>query len=181
MGAIAWIGSARRRVAALLVVQPAATWALFRADERFERLTGHPTPDTQNDLTPAEAARQIAGWDGTALAAYRQFAAPDVVFPLAAALLLAVIADRAIRFGSRFAGPRIPTRVAALLLVPAVADHAENVGFLLAAGSADPAAIRFAPAAKAVELAALAATAVLLPLLLLGTGVRWALARRRSV
>lgn len=104
---------------------------LFALENRFEALTGLPTFDTQNDLTPSALLEQLPRYQGEALEAYLRFAAFDFVFPFTAALFLAVTWALLLRV--------TPWRVAQRLLawkLPLVAffgtgfDYLENVSLL---------------------------------------------------
>lgn len=139
-------------------------WALFSAEDAFTAVTGLPVLDTQNDLTAPSAAAQIATYDEAARRAYALFAVIDYVFPLAAAVLLAVVAHRLIAVGPRRASgaPLVPPAVALLALLPALADYVENValtGAVVTGGA--PGWIAAGLAAKAAKLTSLTGTGVL--------------------
>ena len=150
---VSWLAASWRRAAALVAVTAVSMWAVFAIDAEFLRRTGAPAPDTQNALTPEEATRQLAAWDGGTRALYAGFAAVDTVFPLAASLVLAVAAHRLVVLGERWPGPAVPRGVALACLAPALFDYAENAGFLVALGTGEPLAVRAALVAKALKLA----------------------------
>lgn len=81
---------------------------LFSLESRFEALTGSPAYDTQNDLTSAGLLEQLHLYQGDALQAYYVFAVYDFVFPLIAALFVAVLLTWLLR--------QNPTRLAQRLL-----------------------------------------------------------------
>lgn len=139
-------------------------WALFSAEDAFTAVTGLPVLDTQNDLTAPSAAAQIATYDDAARRAYVLFAVLDYVFPLAASVLLAVVAHRLIAVGPRRASGAslVPPAVALLALLPALADYVENValtGAVVTGGA--PGWIAVGLAAKAAKLTSLTGTGVL--------------------
>lgn len=76
--------------AILAALNAGAFVILFALEDRFEAITGLPAFDTQNSLTPELLRQQLPLYQGEALAAYLAFAAFDFVFPLVAALFLAV-------------------------------------------------------------------------------------------
>lgn len=162
------VGRGMVRPLALAALALLSMWALFSAEDAFTAVTGLPVLDTQNDLTAPEAAVQIASYDDAAREAYALFAVLDYVFPLAASLLLAVIAHRLIALGPRRASgdPLVPPAAALLGLVPAVADYAENIaltGAVLTGG--EPGWITAGLLFKAAKLASLTGMQVLLGVL----------------
>nr|ASV47055.1 hypothetical protein [uncultured bacterium] len=184
VAALDGVGRGVVRPLALSALVALSMWALFSAEDAFTAVTGLPVLDTQNDLTAASAAEQIARYDDAARGAYALFAAIDYVFPAVASLLLAVIAHRLIAVGPRRASgaPLVPPAAALLGLVPAVADYAENValtGAVLTGGA--PGWIAAGLAAKAAKLASLtgaqAALGLLTLLAVVGAAARL---RRRS-
>jgi len=78
------------RFAFVAVLNAGAFALLFTLEDRFEATTGLPVFDTQNGLTPEALLRQLPLYQGEALESYLYFAAFDFVFPLTAALFLAV-------------------------------------------------------------------------------------------
>ena len=78
------------RFAILAALNAGAFVILFALEDRFEAITGLPVFDTQNGLTPELLVQQLPRYQGEALEAYLTFAAFDFVFPLVAALFLAV-------------------------------------------------------------------------------------------
>jgi len=78
------------RFALVAVLNAGAFAVLFALEDRFEAITGLPVFDTQNGLTPEALVQQLPLYQGEALEAYLAFAAFDFVFPLTAALFLAV-------------------------------------------------------------------------------------------
>lgn len=78
------------RFALVAVLNVSAFAILFALEDRFEAITGLPVFDTQNGLTPEALVRHLPLYRGEALEAYLYFAAFDFVFPLTAALFLAV-------------------------------------------------------------------------------------------
>jgi hypothetical protein len=64
---------------------------LFWFENRFTTLTGFPVFDTQNELTADQIMSQLPLYMGEARTAYLWFAVYDFVFPLIAALALALL------------------------------------------------------------------------------------------
>jgi uncharacterized membrane protein YhaH (DUF805 family) len=159
---VAALGRGSRRPLLVLTAALLATAALVAAEAAFRAVAGVPTPDTQDDLTATVAIAQISGYDAAAVRAYAVFAAVDVAFPVAVALLLAVLARRLADLGPRRASgrPLVPPALALLCLAPAVADLAENVALVTAVTTGgDAGAVAAALVAKAAKLAAIPAAA----------------------
>jgi hypothetical protein len=169
---ITWLATSWRRSAVLVGVAALSTWALFGLDARFARRTGAPTPDTQNGLTLERATAQLSSWDGGSTRLYLLFAAVDFVFPLAAALVLAVVAHRVVVLGNRGPGPVVPTGIALVQLLPVVFDYAENLGFLAAVATGGELPIRVALIMKALKLTSIGLAAGLLVVLVVVFVVR---------
>ncbi len=113
---VSWLAGSWRRATALVGVTAVSMWAVFAIDAEVLRRTGAPTPDTQNALTLPQATAQLAAWDDGTTRLYAGFAAVDFVFPLAASLVLAVVAHRLVVLGERWPGPAVPRGVALVCL-----------------------------------------------------------------
>lgn len=186
-GVVAGLGRGVVRPLTLLGVVLLSLTALLAVQERFRERTGRPVLDTQDTVTVDAAVAQIRAYDDAARAWYAGFAVVDVVFPVAAAVLLAVVARRA-----ALAGPRrtsgaslVPPRIALLCLLPAVADLAENVGLVTAVfAGGPPGVVAAALVAKSAKLTSIAASGVLVlalvGLALATAAVRWWMRRRRK-
>ncbi|CAA9384148.1 MAG: hypothetical protein AVDCRST_MAG66-511 [uncultured Pseudonocardia sp.] len=162
---VSWLAASWRRAGALVGVMAVSMWAVFAIDAEFLRRTGAPTPDTQNALTLPQATGQLAAWDDGTARLYAGFAAVDFVFPLAASLVLAVVAHRLVVLGERWPGPAVPRGVALVCLLPALFDYAENVGFLAALATGDELPVQVALVAKSLELATIGLSGGLLAVL----------------
>lgn len=180
--AVAVLGSGTARPLVLVAVVVGSLGALLAVQERFRNVTGLPVLDTQDTVGTASAVAQIRSYDAAARGWYAAFVAVDVVFPVAAALLLAVVARRAVLLGPRrgSGAPLIPPPVALFCLLPAVADLAENAGLVAAVATGGaPGVVAVALAAKAVKLASIPLAGALV-LVLAATAAATALVRWRG-
>jgi len=116
----------------VVVLNFAAFGTLFALEDQFEQLTGTPVYDTQNDLTPEMLRQQISFYQGEARSAYFRFAAFDFVFPLVAAVFVALIWTLMLRVNTW----KLPQRLLQLglplfALIVTLWDWLENISLLL--------------------------------------------------
>jgi hypothetical protein len=149
-------------------------------DRQFLRLTGAPVFDTQNNLTPALLRAQLPHYQGEARALYAYFAVIDMIFPLVAALFLALTWCWLLRqIGHPDLSGRWVNRLPLVAFVPTLFDYLENLTFIsivffgVAADGVLEAAILF----KKLKLASLGLCAAIT--LVLGLWLLVTLARRR--
>jgi hypothetical protein len=147
-------------------------------DRQFARLTGLAVFDTQNNLTPVLLRMQLPYYQGEARALYAYFAGIDMIFPLVAALFLALTWSKLLR---RMSQPdlhnRWMKRLPLVAFVPTLFDYLENLSFIsiIFLGATAPAVVEAAVLFKKLKLASLglcAAITVILAIGLFGTLVR---------
>jgi hypothetical protein len=158
---------------------------LFGLEDQFEALTGQPVFDTQNDLTTDAVVKQLPLYQGEARDAYWRFWAFDFVFPLVAALFLAVVWAFALRNISWRINERLLRwNVPALAFVATLFDWLENVAnFAVLTVGSDPLFLNAVILFKRLKLVTLtisgAITMVLLVLLIVNVVYRIFRARQQ--
>lgn len=149
-------------------------------DRQFARLTGLAVFDTRNNLTPALLRMQLPYYQGEARALYAYFAGIDMIFPLVAALFLALTWSKLLRqIGPSDLPRRWGNRLPLVAFVPTLFDYLENLTFISIVffGATTDGVFEAAVLFKKLKLASLglcAAITLMLALWLLVT-----LARRR--
>jgi hypothetical protein len=112
---------------------------LFGLEDRFEALTNLPVFDTQNSLTSEALVQQLPLYTGAAYVAYLRFAAFDFVFPLIAALFLAVVWAVLLRLQSgRVAQRLLGSNLPLLPFCATIFDWLENISLLAVTGATSP-------------------------------------------
>lgn len=107
-------------------------WQLQTVTATFPALTdGHTPFDMQNDLTSAQVYTQLSTYTEEAFGLYTWFQAVDFVFPMVAALMMAVITAFSVRVVMPDTYPKVVgNKLLLLFFVPALFDWLENIGFL---------------------------------------------------
>jgi hypothetical protein len=173
-------------VGGILVLNIGSFQLLFALEDRFEAAAGLPVFDTQNDLTPATILEQLPRYGGAARTAYAWFAAYDWVFPLLAALWLAVLWTWLLRTNSLPVARRLERwNLPVWGFAATLFDWLENIALLLIVygGMTQVSVLEAAIFWKRLKLAGLTAsvlvTALLLILAVAGLGYQWWQASRQ--
>lgn len=165
----------------LLTAMTFVSFAVLQGlDRQFARLTGVPVFDTQNTLTPALLRAQLPYYQSEARALYAYFAGIDIIFPLVAALFLALTWSKLLRrIGYSDLLSKWTKRLPLLAFVPTLFDYLENLSFIsiIFLGATAPVVIEAAVLFKKLKLASLGLCAAIT--LILGIGWLGTLVRRR--
>ena len=152
--------------------------------ERFAAVTGGYRPfDLQNPLSLAEIVEQLPRYTVASRTVYWIFIAADMVFPVVAALPLALVLAKVLRgIGRPWAGRGLQHGLALTPLLLAVLDWIEN-GFFVATVALYPRDITawatLALTIKATKVGLLALSNTAIACLVLYAAIRWLKARRR--
>jgi hypothetical protein len=128
-------------VLTVLIVNFLSFNILFYLEDRFSKVSGIPTFDTQNSLTPELLRNQLPAYTGEAKTLYLQFSTFDFIFPFIAALFLAVLWTVLLRFRStEFTKRLLRYNLPLLAFLGTLFDYLENIFLLLIVnGDANPA------------------------------------------
>ena len=120
------------KVLVIVVCFGLTMWQLQSVTAAFPALTDGYTPfDMQNSLTTEQIYPQLATYTDEALGLYRWFQSVDFIFPMVAALMMAVITAFSVRVVLPDTYPKVVgNRLLLLFFLPALFDWAENIGFL---------------------------------------------------
>lgn len=158
-----WLVEWSRRwwiIVSILLMNYLSFRILFGLEDTFERITGIPVFDTQNNLTATTLTQQLPLYEGAARGAYLRFAAFDWVFPFVAALFLAVLWTLLLRITSTARAQQLLAwRLPLWAFVTTGFDYLENISLLaiIAIGSpGTPWIINAAIISKRLKLSGLA-------------------------
>ncbi len=157
---------------------------LLLIGERFAAVTGGYRPfDLQNPLSLPAIVQQLPRYTEASRRLYWIFIAADIVFPVVAALPLALLLGKALRGIDReWAGLALRRGLALAPLLLAALDWIEN-GFFVATVALYPRDITawatLALATKGTKVGLLALSNTAIACLALYAGIRWLQARRR--
>lgn len=116
----------------VFILNAAAFGILFSLEDQFEAITGIPVYDTQNDLTPDRLLQQLPLYTGEARSAYLRFAAFDFIFPLVAAVFIAVLWALLLRLNRwRITQQLLLWNLPLVALLVTLWDWLENVSLLM--------------------------------------------------